>query len=325
MKPPAKRITSADVARAAGVSQTTVSFVLNDKPGQRIPADTRRRVLEAARRLDYRPRGSARTLAAGRSTVVLFALPGVPVGPSMSSLVKHFGASLAARGLTLVTHLTSSGGRPLDHVSAAVDASAVVGLEPFDGPTTEALRRAGAALVLAVSADLSAPQGEIGRLQARHLLERGHRRIGYALPEQEALLPSARDRLRGVLEECEERGLAPAVAERTEPTAAGAARAVAAWRRESVTGVCAYDDEVAIAVLAGARAHGLRVPGDLAVVGADDVPVARLAAPPLTTVAFDLGEAGRRLAEAVAAGLADEETAPRVLAADPHVLVRRSA
>ena len=68
MTRPAKRITSTDVARAAGVSQTTVSFVLNDKPGHSIPEATRLRILEVARQLDYRPHGSARALAAGAAT-----------------------------------------------------------------------------------------------------------------------------------------------------------------------------------------------------------------------------------------------------------------
>lgn len=67
---PAKRVTSEDVARAAGVSRTTVSFVLNEKSAWSIPEETRNRVLDAARQLDYRPRASARALAAGRSDAV---------------------------------------------------------------------------------------------------------------------------------------------------------------------------------------------------------------------------------------------------------------
>src|SRR5450756_2476306 len=70
MTRPVKRSTSVDVARAAGVSRTTVSYVLNDRPGESIPEETRRRVLESAERLGYRPRPSARTLAGGRSDIV---------------------------------------------------------------------------------------------------------------------------------------------------------------------------------------------------------------------------------------------------------------
>ncbi|WP_083734302.1 LacI family DNA-binding transcriptional regulator [Actinomadura sp. CNU-125] len=108
-----QRPTSSDVARAAGVSQTTVSFVLNNRPGQSIPEETRRRVLDAARRLDYRPHASARALAAGRSDIVLLSIPDLPIGQGISRFVEGLAAALADHGLTLVTHLAGVRGRPL--------------------------------------------------------------------------------------------------------------------------------------------------------------------------------------------------------------------
>ena len=114
---PAKRITSIDVARAAGVSQTTVSFVLNDKPGHSIPEATRLRILEVARELDYRPHASARALAAGRSDVVLLSVPDLPIGGAISRFVEELAAALAGHGLTLVTHLAGAHGRPLADVA----------------------------------------------------------------------------------------------------------------------------------------------------------------------------------------------------------------
>src|SRR4051812_43365688 len=78
-----RRATSADVAREAGVSRATVSYVLNDTPHQKIPEATRRRVLEAAARLGYAPSAAARTLRTGRSDVVLGMLPDWPIGPAV--------------------------------------------------------------------------------------------------------------------------------------------------------------------------------------------------------------------------------------------------
>ena len=143
MRRPSSRITSKDVAREAGVSQSTVSFVLNGTPGQTIPEETRRRVLDAAKKLDYRPRASARSLAAGRSDVVLLALPGLPISANLSRFIEQLAAALAEHGLSLVTHLAEGHGRPLPDLCAAVDASAVISLIPFDEETTEALHRAG--------------------------------------------------------------------------------------------------------------------------------------------------------------------------------------
>ena len=70
----AKRVTTKDIAELAGVSRTTVSFVLNDTPGMRIPEDTRQRVLEAARQLNYYPHAGARSMVSGRTNVIGFVL-----------------------------------------------------------------------------------------------------------------------------------------------------------------------------------------------------------------------------------------------------------
>ena len=67
-----KRVTARDVAAAAGVSRTTVSFVLNDVPGMRISEETRRKVLEATRELDYHPNISARRLVMGQTRILAY-------------------------------------------------------------------------------------------------------------------------------------------------------------------------------------------------------------------------------------------------------------
>jgi DNA-binding LacI/PurR family transcriptional regulator len=320
----AKRVTSADVARLAGVSRTTVSFVLNGRPGLSIPEDTRNRVLDAARRLDYRPRASARALAAGRSDIVLLAVPDLPIGAGISRFIEEFAAALAGHGLTLVFHLASATSRPLPDVCATLEASAVTALESFSEETAEALYRAGAQVVLPVL-DPAPTMREVGRIQAAHLVGLGHRRLGYALPAEMAHLPMARQRLDGAALVCAAAGIEPPVAVEISLDAPSAERAMAGWAASSVTGICAFNDEYAMAVLAGARASGLAVPGDLAVVGADDIPVAQFAAPPLTTVAFDLHEAGRHRAEAIAAGLQGREERLPVPAVGPRLIQRESA
>lgn len=323
-----RRSTSEDVARAAGVSRTTVSFVLNNRPGQSIPEETRRRVLEAARRLDYRPHASARTLAAGRSELVLLSIPDTRLGPGTSRFVEELATALAEHGLTLVTHLAGAHGRLLPDVCATVNASAVVGLSPFDTETTDALYRAGAEVVLPLPdsrGDLGDAMESVGRLQADHLIGQGHRLLGYAMPVHPGLRAMTSGRLAGVTNACAAAaGIAPPVVEEIGLEVADASRAVTRWRASGVTGVCAYNDETAIAVLAGLRDHGLAVPGDMAVIGVDDIPTAKLAAPPLTTIRFDIHEAGRRRAEAIVAALAGQQTEPSADVSGP-LLVRRSS
>jgi len=325
MTRPAKRITSTDVARAAGVSQTTVSFVLNDKPGHSIPEATRRRILEVARQLDYRPHGSARALAAGRSDVALFSVPDLPVGGAISRFVEELAAALAVHGLTLVTHLAGAHGRPLADVCAAVNASVVVGVTSFDDATVQALYRAGADLVVPSGVTASAAANPVGRLQAEYLIGQGHRRIGYAMPAHPGLREMAEERLNGAADACAVAGIDPPAALGMGLEIADAASAVGQWAAQSVTGVCAFNDETAIAVLAGMRECGLTAPADLAVIGVDDIPTARLTAPPLTTVGYDLRQAGRQRAEMIVASLTGREPRHDPAHEDWKVVQRSSA
>jgi len=320
-----KRSTSADVAREAGVSPTTVSYVVNNRPGQSIPEETRRRVLDAVRRLDYHPLASARALAAGRSDLVLLSIPELPIGASISRFVEELAASLAGHGLTLVTHLMAAHGRPLVEVCATLDVSAVLGFVAFDQETVDALHRLGVPVVLPEGVDQSPLMTQVGRMQAEHLIGRGHRRIGYALPDHPGLEPMARERLGGVADACAEAGLPAPVALTASLEIAESARAVTRWREADVTGVCAFHDETAMGVLAGLRHLGLEAPDALAVIGVDDIPTARVAAPPLTTIRLDLREAGRHRAETVIARLAGREPEAVTNSISLHLVQRESA
>ena len=325
MRRVSNRITSTDVAREAGVSPSTVSFVLNDTRGQTIPEETRRRVLEAAKRLDYRPRASARSLAAGHSDVVLLALPGLPISANLSRFIEQLAAALAEQRLSLVTHLADGHGRPLPDLCAAVDASAVISLIPFDEETTEALHRAGAAVVLGTGSQARAELQEIGRFQAQHLIGQGRGRLGYALPGEHATQFRVRERLRGVVAACAERGLAEPIALEVAMDGPRAALAVDQWTDASVTAVCAYNDETAMAVLAGMHLRDLRAPDDIAVIGVGDIPAAQVSIPPLTTIGFDYEGTGRELAQAIRDSLAGGEPAPQGGLSRPRLVRRASA
>ena len=325
MRRPSSRVTSNDVAREAGVSQSTVSFVLNGTPGQTIPEETRRRVLDAVKKLDYRPRASARSLAAGHSDVVLLALPGLPISANLSGFIEQLAAALAERGLSLVTHLAEGHGRPLPDLCAAVDASVVISLIPFDEETTESLYRAGAQVVLGTGSQARTELLEIGRLQADHVIGLGRTSLGYALPGEHPTQFRVQERLRGVAATCAERGLAEPIALEVAMDGAEAALAVDRWTEASVTAVCAYNDETAMAVLAGMHRRGLRAPDDIAVIGVGDIAAARVSIPPLTTIGFDYGETGRELARAILDSLAGQETGPQDSLSRPRVLRRASA
>ncbi|MHB9856892.1 LacI family DNA-binding transcriptional regulator [Streptomyces sp. YIM S03343] len=297
-------MTSGDVAREAGVSRATVSYVLNDNPHQKIPEATRRRVWDAADRLGYAPSAAARALRTGRSDVVLGLLPDWPIEHVLGRLIQQLTNAFAEHELTFLVHSSAPPARPLREIWKAMTPAAVLALDEFPQSEVDAMRTAGIEVVMAlhgsVRGELRPPllsEEPIGALQARHLAA-AHHRLGYAYPDLTRLDVLARPRLDGVRKVCAELGL-PEPDARTVPLEPnGAAEAVKTWLTADppVTGICAYNDEVAIAVLAALHSLGLRAPQDLAVIGVDDIPGAALAQPPLTTVVRDTGIIARGLA-----------------------------
>ncbi|WP_129339572.1 LacI family DNA-binding transcriptional regulator [Cellulomonas endophytica] len=290
MPRPEGRPTSADVARASGVSRTTVSYVLNGTPGTTISPATRRRVLDAAERLGYAPSAAARALRRGRSDLVLVVLPDWPLGPVLDELLDRLAGELAARDLQVLVH-HGRGRRRLADLWREVAPRTVVGLTAFAADEVRDMRRAGIEVVGArLDEDrhdptaYAVPQQRIGAMQVEHLVARGRRRVAWAGSTDPRVADFATRRLEGVAAACAAAGLPePLVAALDLEVASGAA-AARAWRAAGVDAVAAYNDEVALAALAGLRAEGLDVPGDVAVVGVDDVPAARLVGPGLTTV-----------------------------------------
>ncbi|MEV4704355.1 LacI family DNA-binding transcriptional regulator [Actinoplanes sp. NPDC049316] len=328
---PARRVTSADVARIAGVSRATVSYVLNDTPRQTISGATRARVLDAAATLGYAPSAAARTLRTGRSDVVLCLLPDWPIGQEVGSLLTHLSTEFAAAGLTFVVHPGTPADRPGGDLWKAITPAAVLAFTGFSDAGIAALRAAGVALVVALLGpgprphrELQATQERIGRLQAAHLADAGHLRIGYAYPDDARVRIFAEPRLDGVRAGCAERALPEPEVHTVAVDAEAAAVAVRAWRSAGVTAVCAYNDEVALAVLAGMRDTGLDAPAGLALVGVDDLPAARLAAPALTTVTTDQRAVAAHLAATVVAAVRGGER-PVLDAAAVVRLVRRAS
>ncbi|WP_258723374.1 LacI family DNA-binding transcriptional regulator [Cellulomonas sp. NS3] len=324
-------VTGADVARESGVSRTTVSYVLNARPDVAIPEATRKRVRDAAARLGYTPSVAGRALRMGRSDLVLCVLPNWPVGPVIDTLLDHLASELADRGLSMLVH-HDRGRRPIGELWRAVTPRAVVGLTAFTDDEEQAMRRAGIQ-VLTSSLDedphpesFSVPQTGIGRLQVEHLAGRGHRVLGYAAPADERLAAFADRRLAGARLACEAHGLPEPQPHAVELDVASATAAVRAWRAgpEPVTGVVAYNDEVALAVLAALRAEGLRIPEEVAVIGVDDIPAAGLAAPALTTVWQATDAQAEHLTRAVLAALDGSSVSLRAPDDLFHVVQRAS-
>ena len=309
----APRPTSRDVARRAGVSRATVSYVLNRVAGARIPEGTRSRVLAAAEELGYAPSMAGRALVSGRSDLVVLLMPDMPVGEPALRLVDALGRALAGHGLTLTVHFDTPGGPPLGRLAAMLSVRAVVSLHPLGREERAQLRAAGAEVVVAHGAGTAADadgvdplNDHVGRLQVLHLAGRGHRRLVFAAPAEDRLRRWVQGRRAGVTRACAELGL-PAPVPFTVPDDPGAAVDAVRELRDrepGATAVCAYNDDVALVLLHGLRGCGVAVPAQVAVVGVDDLRASAVSVPPLTTVGIAPEAGGRRTAELVVAALA---------------------
>ena len=326
-----RRATTADVARRAGVSRSTVSYVLNDTPGQQISSTTRARVLAAASELGYRPVAAARDLRRGRSDLVVCLMPPVPIGPVLGAILQDLSTRFGELGLAFVIHPLPHPPRPLAELWRSISPAAVIRLSPGSADEETAVAELGVPVATVVQGGdprpgtIRLPNAEFGRTQAEHLLDAGHRRLGYAYPARSTFEPFAAPRVEAVAAACAERDAPPPDVRPVAPLPGAAREAVTAWRECGVTAVCAYNDEVAMALLAAAHSLGLRVPDDLAVIGSDDIPAAALTQPGLTTVTCDFGLIAEQVVAQVQAGLQGAPAAAQELDFRVRLVTRGSA
>ncbi|MGO9179633.1 MAG: LacI family DNA-binding transcriptional regulator [Candidatus Limnocylindrales bacterium] len=297
----------ADVAQAAGVSKTSVSFAFNS-PDQ-LGAETADRILGIAAEMGYRPHPVARMLSARRTMTIGLLTPQplsqVFANPFFAYLAEGVSAVTEERGfgLLLISPLHGSLARALDH--ATVDGVVALGLEETH-PEIEAIRRADVPMVFVDSpawpehAAVEVDDEEGARVAAQHLVDLEHRRILIIAVEDRvsgegpAVAPETQQdgvmarRMRGYEAALGAAGLhlgPESVVIARASFEGGEAAFLRAWEDGlRPTAVLAMSDAIAIGVLQAARHLRLRVPRDLSVVGFDDLPIARFSDPPLTTV-----------------------------------------
>ena len=329
-----RRPTSADVARAAGVSRATVSYVLNGQQLDRITRETQERVLASARELGYRPNAAAKTLRKGTSDVVLLSFPPWPLGPAIAETMSTWVAELAELGYTTLVHLERDNDN--DSLELACHrlqpACLVAPGRVLSRAMVRNLRAAGTSAVLAYFDSepvgyvptLTFEQAEVGTAAAGYLADAGHRGLLVLLPAEPGELTRLADRrLAGAREVAAARGLTLREV-RCGGAEVGAALAPLLSARPPCTAVFAFNDEYALLALQQITRRGLSVPGDIAVIGCDDSPMAAFSSPPLSSVRF--GSTGTKvLADAVRRAVKGERLPRQIPLGHPFVVRRESA
>ena len=285
------RITSIDVARRAGVHQSTVSRALGDDPN--VAPGTRERVRAAARELGYTPNAIARSLITRRTDLVGIVMAGL-TSPFQPYVLDKFIQELGAAGMRPLVFSAPQGQEVDDILPAALEYrpdALIVTSATLSSARIESCARYGTPVILfnrnlpgSAASAVCCDNVEGGRLVANLLLDAGVRRPAYIAGSANS--STNHDREKGFTDRLWERGV-PLIAREdgTYTYEAGhrAARVLLA-RADPPDAIFCASDIIALGVRDAARELGVRVPDDLAIVGFDDIPMAGWSAYELTTI-----------------------------------------
>ncbi|XVS61243.1 LacI family DNA-binding transcriptional regulator [Actinosynnema sp. CA-299493] len=328
---PARRVSMADVARLAGVSAQTVSRVSNGHPS--VVGSTREQVLDAMRRLGYRPNSAARALKYGEFRtigVILFTLSTVGNSRTLEAIVDHAAHEGYAITLIPVAVPTQDGvlGAFTRLGELAVDAVIVImEVHLLDAATMTLPLGIPAVVVDSTGGDrytvVDTDQADGTRQAVRHLLDLGHRTVWHvAGPEDSYAAERRAETWRDTLAEA---GLPVPAMSRGDWSADSGYRAGLALADEpGCTAVFAANDQMALGLLRAFHEKGKVVPRDISVVGFDDIPDTTSFIPPLTTVHQDFTEVGRRCVERVLRQVRHRRTKPGTTLVPTRLVVRSS-
>jgi DNA-binding LacI/PurR family transcriptional regulator len=319
-----------DVARLAGVSHQTVSRVLNEHPS--VSEDTRRRVETAIVQLGYRRNTAARALVTRRtSTLGVVSVDTSHYGPAHTI----FAIEEAARSAGYFVNFASlreinraAMRAALDHLTdASVDGIVVIApvqaaVEAVNGQQLDI------PLVMVETSDrtddLSVVVDQVAgaRMATKHLLDLGHKSVLHVRGPETWVEADARTR-GWMAELAAAHAVIPAVLTGDWSPASGYAAGLQIVDRDDVTAVFVGNDQMSLGIMRALYEGGRSVPGDVSIVGFDDIPEAEYFHVPLTTVRQDFAEVGRRCIERLLA-LIDGKAAPMRNAIQPELIVRAS-
>jgi LacI family transcriptional regulator len=303
----ASRPTIRDVAKRAGVSIATVSFVLNKRQGQAISDTVTERVWRAARQLNYRPNASAAGLARRRTrnlALVFYREPNMISNGFYSFVIQGAVAAAMEAEYNLLfsyVHERYRSHADLPRVIRESNTEGVLLIREVHPRMIADIQALGLPVVaidqyprVTAVDTLEIDNRTGGALAARHLLELGHGRVAVLGAARER--PSIAARASGFLEEFESVRPRPGWIDCGEYNIEGGysrARELLSgqWR---LTGLFCANDEIATGVLWAAHELGVRVPEELSVVGFDDIAMSQFVQPPLTTVRMNKRDLGTR-------------------------------
>jgi DNA-binding LacI/PurR family transcriptional regulator len=336
----ARRVSSRDVARLAGVSRTTVSFVLNNVPGMRISEETRKRVLEAAKELDYHPDAVARRLVTGKTQILAYVERQTPelafADAFMPQALRGVHAAASANNYEVLfapIPVNKANGRFMGLLRGRhVDGIILSGPRTDDKELQELIDDQSPIVLQGhwpgqdvASVDVDNVIAAYGATE--HLLNLGHQRVGMIVHTPEAYT-AGEARLRGYRQALEDHDIPydeRIVAYANFSPASGEAVLKTVIEVEpSPSAFFVSSDTVAMGVLQSAQEMGYRVPDDLAIVGFDDIPMSVYLHPALTTIHLPAYGIGWAAADLLIRLIDQEDALETNVLLDTELVVRES-
>jgi DNA-binding LacI/PurR family transcriptional regulator len=325
--------TMSDIAKAIGVSKTTVTNALTGKSN--VSEATRKRILQYAHEMGYRPNELARSLAQGKTFTIGLILPSIahPFYPELADAIENCARLSEYQTVLCNTHSISALGRQQMErlVSRWVD-GCIIMERSMDLADIIRHFQQKVPIVLCDWQEHQTPpeiplaRGDFfraGALAARHLLEYGHRRVAVIVDKPGQIL-----RLQGFCSVFQEAGITvpPEMMQQgysTSESGYHAAQNLLALP-ERPTAIFATTDLMAIGAMEAIIDEGLRVPQDISVIGLDDLMVSSLLRPALTSVAIPKDQLARNTMELLLAQINEDQSGPLTCLVEPYLVLRQS-
>ena len=319
-------VTLADVARAVGVAASTVSRALSGT--EKVNEATRQRIVKAAAEMGYEPNQVARSLTSGRNDLIGLIVPDI-ANPFFPPIIKAVQSRAASRGKTVL--IADVDEHPADEIKRArvmhkrVDGLIVVSPRTPDESLAELVELQPIVFVNrevpgATSVLVDASEGIQEAVE--HLASLGHTRIGYLNGPRRS--GSNSQRRTAVRRACEELGVELVELGPFEPQIQAGVLAADLVHSKDLTAVIAYDDLIALGLMARMTERGVKVGPDISVIGIDDSPMSGMAYPTLTSIHVPGSRSGMTAVDLVLDLGEGATSTPKVVQLETRLIIRGS-
>lgn len=339
-----KKPTSRDVAKLAGVSQSTVSFVLNNRADMAISEQTRQKVLKAAKELDYAPNVYVKRIKSQQSKLIGLLIPTItnPYYPMLTQYIEEYSVAKGYNVLLCNTYRKRETEEfYLNLLSEKQVDGIIYGFTPNFSQHLLKINERIPVVIIGEKNDnlnintIALNSFRAGELVAQHLVELGHKNIAYISSPLNGLSLSRQKRLQGIMSKLKEYGLERNIIVKSEDYEQESSNStyeieigydltLKLLDESKVTAVIGVNDMVAFGALNAITHRGLKVPDDVSVCGFDNIYLSKMLQPKITTVDHYTSHRSKMAVDVLVENSNHSDTSVFRVEYDPQLIIRES-